>query len=286
MPERQTSRILLLQDAMSCWEQQSKSTVTVVMASLERSEVPRAPTVMASGRRGSPQHPSAKAFGFIQLQKQKSSFLVCCTSKEQLWARDPSWRHPRAGRAQLQIDILPKRLKTRHLSRQEAAWQMLHGFSHCSKLHFWASYKLSLLGSPLKTWLWRGCSCVGLHWCLAKPPAPGQGCKNQKALQTLHYRHLWCAISLLHTAAVGLSGAAKDPPNPANTLLFCLPIGTTQECFCSAIRSCSQKKIQAYFDMSPTKEVILTTLDMLQAAFIFAQVWAECSFQYVKIKLW
>lgn len=273
MPERQTSRIwiLLLQEATSCWEEQSKSILPVVMASLEGSEMPSS-HCDGQWRGGSPQHPSVKTSWLVQLQKQKASFLACCRSKEQLWGRDPSWKHPRAWRAQPQTDNLPKRFKTRHLSRQEEAWQMLCGFSHRSELHFWASHKLSLLGSPLKTWLWRGCSCVGLHWCLAKPPTPGQGCKNQKEMSTLHYRHLWCAISLLHTAAVGLSGAPKDPPNPANTLLFCLSIGTTQQCFCSAISSHSQKKIQANFDMSPTKEAILTTLGTLQATFILAQV--------------
>lgn len=41
-----------------------------------------APIVMATGRGGSSQHRSAKASWLVQLQKQKASFLVCCTSKE------------------------------------------------------------------------------------------------------------------------------------------------------------------------------------------------------------
>lgn len=72
------------------------------------------------------------------------------------------------------------------------AQQVLCGFSHCSEPHFWVSHKPPLLGPP-KTWQWRGYSCMELHWCLAKPPTPEQGCKIRRKR-----RHCTADTSMFH----------------------------------------------------------------------------------------
>lgn len=164
------SRALLLQEATSCQKQQSKV-------------LPTAALTHPGSAEPLSYHQDGQQEGRLSSASFRKSLLVWAASEEKclpscpqhkqaamaaLWAGPYSQKYPTAGRAQFQSSTFQKRLKNRYLSRQEVAWQVLHGFSHCSKLHFWVFHKPALLGPPPKAWLWRGCSCVRLHWCLVK----------------------------------------------------------------------------------------------------------------------
>lgn len=68
-----------------------------------------------------------KPLGLGSFRSKRPPFLspARARSNGSTWSRSSLLK---AGRAQLQSGTLPKRFKTKHLSRQEAAWQVLHGF--------------------------------------------------------------------------------------------------------------------------------------------------------------
>lgn len=175
------SRASFLQESKSWQEQWTRSCLQQCWHLWMALSLP-GPTRMGSRREGSSQHPSAKASWLVQLQKQKASLFISCTSKEQLEPELPPTSILELGELRSKAAASQReRFKSRHLSRQEAAQQVLHGFSHCSEVHSWVSLKPALLGPPPNTWLWRGCSCAEPHWCLTKPLAPGQGHNNPAA---------------------------------------------------------------------------------------------------------
>lgn len=270
MPERQTSRILLLQEAMSCWEQQSRSILAVVMASLEGSEVPSSHWPVEGEALLSIllQNP----LGSCSFRSKKPPFWSAAPARSNFEPEIPPKSTPELGelsskqtssQRDLNPDICPG--KRQH---DRCSMDFLIALSYIFEPH---------ISFPCWDLHWKlGCEEAAAAWdctdAWQSPQLQGKDAKTRRNCR--HCTTGTCDVPFLcfHTAVVGLSGAPKEPPSPANTLLFCLSIGKTQQCFYSATSSCSQKKIQANFDMSPTKEVILTTLGTLQATFIFAQV--------------